>query len=111
MLGGLGNLAGMLKGAKEMQSKMAAVQSELASVRVTAESGAGAVKATVDGHGTLVDIRIDPASADDVELLEDLIKAAVGAAVSRSRDQMKEEFAKLTGGMNIPGLNEMLGGG
>ncbi len=111
MLGGLGNLAGMLKNAKEMQSKMAAIQDEMASKRFTAESGAGVVRATVDGHGALVDIKLDPASTDDLELLEDLIKAAVGAAVKKSREQMKEEFAKLTGGLDVPGLSEMLGGG
>ncbi|MCK4661117.1 MAG: YbaB/EbfC family nucleoid-associated protein [Phycisphaerae bacterium] len=111
MLGGLGNLAGLLKNAREMQSKMAEVQDELASRRITAESGAGAVRATVDGHGMLVDLKIDPASTDDVELLEDLVKAAVGAAVKKSRDQMKEEFAKLTGGFNMPGLSQMLEGG
>jgi len=110
MLGGLGNLAGILKNAKEMQSKMEAVQNELASKRFTAESGAGVVRATVDGQGALVDIKIDPETTGDVELLEDLITAAVGAAVRKSREQMKEEFAKLTGGLNIPGLNNMLGG-
>ena len=111
MLGGLGNLARMLKSAKKMQSQMAAIQDELASKRLTAESGAGAVRTTVDGHGTLVDIKLDPASTDDLELLEDLIKVAVGAAVKKSREQMKEEFAKLTGGLSIPGLSEMLRGG
>ena len=110
MLGGLGNLMGVLKNAKEMQSQMATIQEELASKRFTADSGAGAVRVTVDGQGSLVDVKIDPEAAGDVELLEDLIKAAVSAAVRKSREQMKEELAKLTGGLNIPGLNDMLGG-
>lgn len=111
MFSGLGNLAGMLKNAKEMQSRMAAMQNELTTLRFTADSGAGAVKATVDGRGELVDISIDPASTADVELLEDLVKSAIGAAVNKSREHVRAEFAKLTGGLNIPGLNEMLGSG
>ncbi|MFH0982137.1 MAG: YbaB/EbfC family nucleoid-associated protein [Planctomycetota bacterium] len=111
MLGGIGNLVGMLKSAKELQAKMAAIQNELAAKRFTAEAGAGAVRATVDGHGSLVDIKIEPGGTGDVELLEDLIKAAIGAAMKKARDQMKEDVAQLTGGLNIPGLNEMLGGG
>ncbi|MCP4590960.1 MAG: YbaB/EbfC family nucleoid-associated protein [bacterium] len=111
MLGGLGNLAGMLKNAKEMQSKMATIQEQLAAQRHTADAGAGAVHATVDGQGSLVDLRIDPTAAGDVELLEDLVKAAVGAAIRKSREQMKAEFASLTGGLNLPGLTDMLGGG
>jgi DNA-binding YbaB/EbfC family protein len=110
MFSGLGNLVGVLKSAKEMQTKLAAVQSELASKRFTADSGAGVVRATVDGHGALVDLKIDPAAVADVELLEDLIKAAVGAAVKKSREQMQDELAKLTGGLNLPGLQEMLEG-
>jgi nucleoid-associated protein EbfC len=109
MFGGLGNLADMLKNAKEMQSRMAAIQSELASRRFSADSGAGAVRVTVDGHGDVLDLKIEPSAAADVELLEDLIKAAVGAAVGKARTQMKEEFAKLTGGLKLPGLNGLLG--
>ena len=111
MLGGLGNLAGMLKQAKEMKGRMEQIQAELAVRRHTAEAGGGAVTATVDGKGTLVDVKIRPEATRDVELLEDLIKAAVGAAVSKAHQEMKDEMARLTGGLNIPGLSQMLGGG
>ena len=111
MLGGLGNIAGMLKQAKEMKGRMEQIQSELAARRHSAEAGGGAVSAVVDGKGTLVDVKIKPEATSDVELLEDLIKAAVGAAVDKAHNEMKDEMAKLTGGMNIPGLSEMLGGG
>ncbi len=111
MLGGLGNLAGMLKQAKEMKGRMEQIQSELAARRHSAEAGGGAVSAVVDGKGTLVDVKIKPEATGDVELLEDLIKAAVGAAVDKAHKEMKDDMAKLTGGMNIPGLSEMLGGG
>jgi DNA-binding YbaB/EbfC family protein len=109
MLGGLGQLAGLLKNARNIQERMAAFQADLAARRFTADSGAGAVKATVDGQFNLVDIKIERTATADVELLEDLIKAAVGAATSRAREAIKTELAQLTGGLNIPGLAEVLG--
>jgi DNA-binding YbaB/EbfC family protein len=110
MLAGIGNLMGVLKQAKEMQSRMSEVQAELATRRYTGEAGGGTVKATVDGKSSLVDIKIDPSATGDVELLEDLVKAAVGAASARSQEAMQQELGKLTGGLDIPGLSEMLGG-
>ena len=73
MLGGIGNLAGLLKSAKEIQAQMAKMQAELASRRHEGDAGGGMVRATVDGKSTLVDIKIDPQAAKDVELLEDLV--------------------------------------
>ena len=109
MLGGLGNLAGMLKQAKEMKGRMEQMQAELAAARHTADAGGGAVTATVDGKGTLVDIKIQPEAARDVELLEDLIKSAVGAAARKAHETMKAEMSKLTGGIDLPGLTDALG--
>jgi len=109
MLGQLGNLMNIMKSAKELQAQMAKLQEECARRRYQGESGGGMVLATVDGRGTLVDIRIDPKAAGDVELLEDLVKAAVGAAVAKSQEGMRKDLASLTGGLNIPGLTEMLG--
>lgn len=110
MLGNLGNLAGLMKSAKELQGQMAKMQEEMANRRFDGDAGAGMVRATVDGKGTLLDIKIEPSAAEDVELLEDLIKGAVGAAVTKSQEAMKTELSGLTGGLNIPGLTEMLGG-
>ena len=111
MLGGLGNLANLMKSAKDLQSNVAAMQAELAQKRFDAEAGGGLVRAIVDGKGTLVDIKINPQAAADVELLEDLVKAAVGAAVKRAQDTLQAELAKMTGGLNLPpGLADMLGG-
>jgi DNA-binding YbaB/EbfC family protein len=109
LFGNLGNLTGMLKGARELQERMGALQAELAARRFTAEAGAGAVRATVDGQTNLVDIKIDPAAVSDLELLEDLVKGAVGAASNKAREAVRAELSKLTGGLNIPGLPEMLG--
>ncbi len=111
MLGGLGNLANLMKSAKEMQAQMAKMQAELATRRYEADAGGGLVRVTVDGKSTLVDIRIDPKALEDAELLEDLVKAAVCAAAAKSQEAMKGELASLTGGLNIPGLTDMLGGG
>ncbi len=110
MLGGLGNLGGLFKQAKEIQSRMKQMQEVLASKRYEGDAGGGAVVATVDGKGTLVDIRIQPDAVSDVELLEDMIKGAVSVATSKAHNAAKEQMAQLTGGLNIPGLNEMLGG-
>jgi len=109
MFGNLGNIAGILKSAKDLQQNLARVQAELAARRFDAEAGGGMVRATVDGRGTLVAIKIDPKAAADIELLEDLVKAAVGSAGAKSQEAVKTEMASLTGGINIPGLSDMLG--
>lgn len=111
MMGGLGDLSGLFKQAKEFQQRLADSQKELQSKRYNGEAGGGAVKATVDGKGTLVDIKIQPDAAQDVELLEDLVKAAVGVAVRNAQESMQHQMAQLTGGLNIPGLTDLLGGG
>ncbi len=110
MFGQLGDIANLLKSAKEIQGKVAEMQAELANRRYEADAGGGMVRVTVDGKCTLVDIKIDPKALDDVELLEDLVKGAVCAAVQKSQEAMKTEMAGLTGGLNLPGLSEMLGG-
>jgi len=111
MLGNLGNLAGLLKSAKELQGNIARLQADLAARRYEGNAGGGMVRATVDGKSSLVDLKIDPEATEDVELLEDLVKAAVGAATAKSQEAMKAEMAALTGGMNIPGMTDLLGGG
>jgi len=108
MFGKLGDIAGMMKQAKEMQGRMQEMQEQLAAARFEAETGAGAVKATVTGKLELVDLKIDPASAGDIEMLEDLIKSAVCAAQAKAADGVKAEMQKMTGGMNIPGLEGMM---
>ncbi len=113
MLGGLGNLAGMMKQAKEMQSRMKETQEALANSRYEADSGAGAVTATVSGKLELVGLKISPetVAGGDIEMLEDLVKSAVCAAQRKAADGAKAEMQKMTGGMNIPGLDGFLGGG
>jgi hypothetical protein len=111
MFGALGNIPAMIKQMRELRGKMDQLQADLTAQRHMAEAGGGAVRATVDGRGTLVDIRIDPEATKDIELLEDFIKSAVGLASSRAQENMKNEMAKLSGGIDLGGLSNMLGMG
>ena len=108
---GLGDLTKMLGRLKDLQADMQRVQQELANRTAEGTSGAGAVTAVVNGKGQLRSLRIDPevVNPEDVEMLEDLVVAAVNAAVTRNQQQLKEEMSKLTGGLNLPDL-EQLGG-
>jgi nucleoid-associated protein EbfC len=112
MFGQLGNLAGLMKQAKEMQSRMKEMQEAMANTRFEADSGGGAVTATVTGKMELVGLKINPdiVKPTDIELLEDLIKSAVAAAQRKAADGMKEHMQKMTGGLNLPGLDNLLGG-
>jgi DNA-binding YbaB/EbfC family protein len=109
MFGNLGNLAGLLKSAKDMQAQFAKMQEELAAKRFDGDAGGGLVRVTVNGKGTLLNVKIDPQAATDIELLEDMVKAAVAAATAKSQEAMKSELSSLTGGLNLPGLTDLLG--
>jgi DNA-binding YbaB/EbfC family protein len=100
------NLTQMMKQAQKLQAKMMEMQSELGNRTVSAQAGGGMVEAVVNGRQELVSLRVDPevVAPDDVEMLEDLILAAVNEALNRSREMMAQEMSKLTGGMQIPGL-------
>ncbi|MCD4688463.1 MAG: YbaB/EbfC family nucleoid-associated protein [Desulfuromonadaceae bacterium] len=103
MAKGLGNI---MKQAQQMQQKMARMQEELQSREVEASAGGGMVTATVNGAQQLVALRMEPSVIDpeDVEMLQDLVMAAVNEAVKKSQAMAQEEMSKITGGMNIPGL-------
>ena len=109
MFGGLGNFANLLKQAKSFQENMQKMQEFLAQQRHEADAGAGLVRAVVDGKGELLQIKIDPGTTGDVESLEMLVVSAVSAATRKAHEAMKGEMAKMTGGLNLPGLSEMLG--
>ena len=103
-LGGLGDMAKMMKAAQEMQTKMAAMQEDMASVIVTGESGAGLVKATCTAKGELKSLDIDPSifNGDDKEVVEDLILAAIKDAQAKAGARAQDEMSKLTEGMGLP---------
>ena len=103
MAKGLGNI---MKQAQMMQKKMGQMQQEMESQQVEATSGGGMVTAVVNGRQKLLSLTIDPqvVDAEDVEMLQDLVVAAVNEAINKSQEMMQAEMSKLTGGMNIPGL-------
>ncbi len=103
-LGGLGDMAKMMKAAKEMQTKMADLQSELASITVTGESGAGLVRATATAKGELTALEIDPSifNPDEKEVVEDLILAAIKDAQAKAQERNQQEVRRLTESMGLP---------
>lgn len=103
-LGGLGDMAGMMKKAQEMQVKMAQMQDDLHTILVTGESGAGLVKATASAKGDLKSLDIDPSifNSDDKEVVEDLILAAIKDAQAKAAERAQAEMAKLTEGLGLP---------
>ena len=100
------NMMSMMKQAQKLQAKMMEMQQEVGNRTVSAQAGGGMVEAVVNGRQELVSLRIDPevVAPDDVEMLQDLILAALNEALNRSREMMAAEMSKLTGGMQIPGL-------
>lgn len=103
MAKGLGNI---LKQAQEMHSKISQLQEEMAEKRVESSSGGGMVSVVMNGKQEILSIRIDPevVNREDVEMLQDLIRAAVNEAIRKSQEMMTEEMKKVTGGLSIPGL-------
>ncbi len=89
-----------------MQERLAKLQEELAGKTVEASAGGGMVTVVVNGRQEVVSVRIEKevVSPDDVELLQDLVTGAVNEAIARSRKMIADEMAKVTGGMNLPGL-------
>ena len=100
---GMGN---MMKQAQKLQSKMLKLQEEMAEKTIEATAGGGMVKAVANGRQQVISIQIEKEVIDpeDAEMLQDLILAAVNDALSKSQEMVSGEMAKLTGGMNIPGL-------
>ncbi len=103
MTKGFGNI---LKQAQQMHAKIAQLQEEMAGKTVEASSGGGMVNVVINGKQEVLNIRIDPevVNREDVEMLQDLIVAAVNEAIRKSQEMMTEEMKKVTGGLNIPGL-------
>jgi DNA-binding YbaB/EbfC family protein len=104
----MNNLQQLIQMGQQLQSKVAELQERLDAQEITSSAGGGMVRATVDGKGAIKGLNIDPAVVDpqDVEMLEDLVLAAVSEAQKKARALYEEEMRKATGGlpMQLPGL-------
>ena len=102
-----GGMQGMLKQVQKMQAEMQKVQNELGNLTVSEEAGGGMIKATANGNKEIISVEIDPQviKADEKDILEDLVVAAVNKALQSAGKLAEEEMAKVTKGMIPPGLN------
>jgi DNA-binding YbaB/EbfC family protein len=111
-MGGLGDLLGLMRNAGAMKQKMKETQESLARQTVEGSAGGGMVIATANGMQELVDLAIAPevVNSGDVELLEDMVRGAVGQALAKARDLQRAEMSRLLGGLPLPpGLDGLLG--
>jgi DNA-binding YbaB/EbfC family protein len=100
---GMGNI---MKQAHKMQEKMLKIQEEMANRTVEASSGGGMIIVVANGRQEILSVKIEPevVNSNEVDMLEDLVTAAVNEALRKSREMVAEEMTKLTGGIDIPGL-------
>lgn len=104
MFNGMGNMAGMMKKVQKMQNEMKKIQDELKKKTVEVSAGGGAVKVVMNGEKQVQSLKIDPAAVDpnDVEMLEDIISAAVNEGLKKVDDMLASEMGKLTGALGLP---------
>ena len=100
------NISNIMKQAKKMQEKMTRLQQELETKTVEAQSGGGMVLVLVNGKFEIVSLKIekDVVNPDDIEMLQDLVAAAVNEGIRKSQEMAQSEMAKITGGLAIPGM-------
>jgi len=100
------NMGNMMKQAQQLQAKMVKLQEELSGRTVETAAGGGMIKVVANGKQQILSIQIEKevVDPDDVEMLQDLILAAVNDALAKSQEMVSGEMGKLTGGLNIPGL-------
>ncbi|MFQ5731558.1 MAG: YbaB/EbfC family nucleoid-associated protein [Planctomycetaceae bacterium] len=105
-----GNMVSMLKQAQQMQARMGEMQEGLAQVRVEGSAGGGMVSVEANGQQKVLAVRIEDSLLNDLdkEMLEHLLVGAVNQALDKARDAAAEEMQKLTAGLDMPGLSEVL---
>ena len=101
---GMGNMAGMMKKVQKMQADMKKMQEELKTRTVESSVGGGAVTVVMNGEKIIESLKLNPSAVDpeDVEMLEDLVMAAVNEASKKVDDLLAQEMGKVTGGLNLP---------
>ncbi|MDD5728119.1 MAG: YbaB/EbfC family nucleoid-associated protein [Victivallales bacterium] len=104
MFGNLGEMAGLMKKAKDMKANIAKMKEEIAASEFYGACPDNKVTAVISGDFQVRQIKISPAAAEDVQLLEDAVKTAVNSAVSSAQANIQEKMKEITGGINIPGL-------
>jgi DNA-binding YbaB/EbfC family protein len=97
-----GNIAGLMQQAQKMQQEMQKAQQELANLEVTGQSGGGMVSVVMNGQHAVKRVVIDPALADDIEMLEDLVVAATNDAVNRIKETTEKQMSEMTQGLSLP---------
>jgi len=109
-LGNLANIGALMKQAQEMGGRMQALQEELRTKRATGSAGGGLVEVDVNGLSEVLAVRIDPSLVEkgEREMIEDLLPAAIQAAQQKAKQMHAEAMQGLTGGVNLPGLQEAL---
>lgn len=108
----MGNLQNLFQLGQQMQARMSDLQRKLENETISVTSGGGMIEVEADGKGSIRSIRIDPSVVDpaDVEMLEDLVLAAVSEAQRRAKERMESEMRDATGGLPMPDLGNLLGG-
>ncbi len=106
-----GMFSQIMDSAQQMQGRMKDVQADLKDITVEGTSGGGIVTVTASGAGRVTKIRIDPVAVDkrDIEMLEDLVVAAVNDALKRAQAEAQSQMGNVTGGLNMGGLEGLLG--
>jgi len=100
------NIGNIMKQAKKLQERISQLQQELAAKTVEASAGGGMVTVVVNGKNEVISLRIEKEviNPDEIDMLQDLIAAAVNEGIRKAQEMAASEMAKITGGMNIPGL-------
>lgn len=100
------NIGNIMKQAKKMQEKIGRLQAELETKTIEAQSGGGMVRVIVNGKFEVISLKIekDVVNPEDIEMLQDLITAAVNEGIRKAQEMASSEMAKITGGLGIPGM-------
>lgn len=106
----MAGIASMMKQAQQMQGRMSEMQEKLAHIKVEGQSGGGMVAVEANGQQKILNVKIEESllEMNDQEMLEDLLVAAVNQSLEKSREAAAEEMGKITGDLNLPGLDEAL---